>query len=519
MSDISFSHSIAMHCLIVICLVFLHYKILMKSALYAIMEVPLFPFKFITAVLLFTAAVFAKPFKPLNTTELDKQFQKSIYFLLQNVSPKDGLRGSIIASPSRSNPEYYYHWVRDAALVADSLVNIYVDPRFQSSPLKAQVRAFLLDHLQFNSKIQVSSESFKGLGEPKFWVTGLPYTGPWGRPQNDGPALRASNHARILDIALREKWPELKTLVPLFYGAKIPADSLIKRDLEFVGHHWRETNFDLWEEVYGMHFYTLLAQRKSLLVGSQVANAYKDGGAAQFYSSQASQISKTLENFWAPSKGFIEATKFQQRGRGKSQLDSAVLLAVLHSEIPESQFSVADPRVLSTFLKLKSSFDSIYTVNKNKDYGTAIGRYPEDTYDGYKTNSRGNPWVLTTAASAEFLYRLTLSHIKNKRIVINDVNRNYYSGFGTGLQLKSGQVLTVIDPAYSLILKNLFVEADSYLSRILFHRNADGSLSEQINRETGFMQGAPNLTWSHASIITAKLRRDEALSLGRSFLK
>lgn len=30
-----------------------------------------------------------------------------------------------------------------------------------------------------------------GLGEPKFMVDGTRFNGPWGRPQRDGPALRA----------------------------------------------------------------------------------------------------------------------------------------------------------------------------------------------------------------------------------------------------------------------------------------------------------------------------------------
>ncbi len=483
------------------------------------MEVFVIQARLMLAAFLVSITAFARPFKPLNAGQLELQFQQSVNFLLKNVSPNDGLRGSIIAAPSRSNPDYYFHWVRDASLVTDSLLDIYEDPRFNNSALKNQIRSILLDHLQFNAKIQVSSQSFKGLGEPKFLLNGLPFTGDWGRPQNDGPALRASMHTRVLALALNEKWPELNQLLPMLYGANIPADSLIKRDLEYVGHHWQESSFDLWEEIYGIHFYTLLAQRKSMALGYSVATAFKDAGAAQFYSSQARLISSALENFWSPSKGFIEATQFIQRGRGKSQLDSAVLLAVLHSEVQDAQFSVADPRVLATFLRLKDTFNSIYTINNNKDYGTAIGRYPEDTYDGYKTNSRGNPWVLATAGGAEFLYRLISNHIRNKRIQINDVNRDYYASLGGNPMLKSGQILGVMDRDYSLIIKGLFEEADSFFNRVLFHRNADGSLSEQINRENGFLQGAPNLTWSHASVITAKLRRDQALSFARSFLK
>lgn len=475
--------------------------------------------KLVTSILLFATLVFSKSnFKPLNSSELELQFQRSIVFLLKNTSPQDGARGSVIAAPSRSHPDYYFHWVRDAALVVESLMDVYTDPRFRNSALKKQIRAFFLDHLQFNSKIQVSSQSFKGLGEPKFLVTGFPFTGPWGRPQNDGPALRASFHARLLTVAIQEKWPELNTLVPLIYAPKIPADTLMKRDLEYVAHHWKEPNFDLWEEVLGLHFYTLLSQKKSMLMGAAVANAYKDGGAAQFYTTQATQISQTLENFWSQNKGYIEATKSVSRGRNKSQLDSAVILGVLHSEIENAAYSVSDARVIATFLRMKATFDSIYTINRNKQLGTAIGRYPEDTYDGYNTNSRGNPWVLSTAGAGEYLYRLILHHAKTKRIGIHQANRNYFAELSGDTSLKIGQVLTPVDRTFSLIIKGLFQEADSYLARVLFHKNADGSLSEQINRESGFLQGAPNLTWSHASVITAKLRRDQVISAARNIL-
>src|SRR5579863_8735391 len=45
--------------------------------------------------------------------------QNDLFFIsktVKNISPDDGLPGSIIAARSRSNPNYYYHWVRDAGL-------------------------------------------------------------------------------------------------------------------------------------------------------------------------------------------------------------------------------------------------------------------------------------------------------------------------------------------------------------------------------------------------------------------
>jgi hypothetical protein len=35
--------------------------------------------------------------------------------------------------------------------------------------------------------------------------------------------------------------------------------SPIKKDLEYTAHHWREPNFEPWEEEMGLHFYNMLA--------------------------------------------------------------------------------------------------------------------------------------------------------------------------------------------------------------------------------------------------------------------
>ena len=40
-----------------------------------------------------------------------------------------------------------------------------------------------------------------------------------------------------------------------------------------------------------------------------------------------------------------------------------------------------------------------------------------------------------------------------------------------------------------------------------YHAADDGSLSEQMNRNTGFMQSAPDLTWSYASLLSALEQR------------
>lgn len=450
--------------------------------------------------------------------DLNSQYGRSVELLMQNLLRTDIAPGAVIAATSRQHPDYFYHWVRDAGLVLETTLDLYESGRINSMQ-KQRLQKFFLDHILFTQKAQQNSLRAGGLGEPKFYVDAQVFTGPWGRPQNDGPALRSSSLTRVLSIAIRENWPQLEELKKMLYQAQLPAQSMLKMDFEYVAKNWHEINADLWEEVYGHHFYTLMTQRKSLLLGSQVAQAFNDRNAAQYYHQQYQRISQDLNRFWDPNRGYIHATlsyagAVKKSGGNKilnkSQLDSAIILAVLHSEINDETFSFTDDRVISTFQKLADSFNSIYAINKNTSVGLAWGRYPEDTYDGYQTNSVGNPWVLATAGAAEYLYRLAMKLRQRQSVVINQYNIDFYSRTAQLPNLQIGRTLVRGTADYTQMLQNLMTEADRYFARVLLHANADGSLSEQINRQTGFMQGAPNLSWSHASVITAKLARDKA---------
>lgn len=439
----------------------------------------------------------------------DDQFFKSAQFTLQNMHHPNASPGAIIAAPSREHPDYFYHWVRDAALTLEAAIDLYESNALKSTKQK-KLRDFFIDHIAFNKTIHRSSLNAEGLGEPKFAVDGSVYAFPWGRPQNDGPALRATSLARVLEIATKENWPQLNEVRAALYEAKLPTKSLIKADLEFVAHRWPDLNFDLWEEVYGTHFYTMMAQRKALFIGAKLATQFKDFGAAQFYESQFHRVNQELEKFWSPNQGFILATL--NSNSPKSHLDSAVILAVLHSHLPGYSFSLTDDRVIATFQKLKSTFNTIYSVNKNPNYGVAFGRYPEDTYDGYNTDKLGNPWVLTTAGAAEYLYRLSLEIEESNKISISRLNQKFFNEVGRYHTFRVNQTLSGETTQFSNLVQQLVYDGDNYLDRVIFHRNPDGSLSEQINRFSGYMQGAPNLTWSHASFVTAKLAREKIKS-------
>lgn len=84
----------------------------------------------------------------------------------------------------------YYTWTRDSALTMKVLVDLFKDG--DSSLLNV-----IEEYIDAQAYLQGVSNpsgglSTGGLGEPKFNVDETAFTGSWGRPQRDGPALRAT---------------------------------------------------------------------------------------------------------------------------------------------------------------------------------------------------------------------------------------------------------------------------------------------------------------------------------------
>jgi hypothetical protein len=84
----------------------------------------------------------------------------------------------------------YYTWTRDAALVTKVLVDL-----FRNGNLGLQ--KVITEYVNSQAYLQTVSNpsgglSSGGLAEPKYHVDMTAFTDGWGRPQRDGPALRAT---------------------------------------------------------------------------------------------------------------------------------------------------------------------------------------------------------------------------------------------------------------------------------------------------------------------------------------
>lgn len=122
---------------------------------------------------------------PVPTSEqleswIAQQRKTSWKYLLDNIAP-GGLNaaraaaGTVIASPSKSYPNYFYQWVRDAAITMKGVVGEY--EKTKDVDLRDVVEQYIRIQGMIQGKANPSGGYYSGgLGEPKFMVDGEPFT-------------------------------------------------------------------------------------------------------------------------------------------------------------------------------------------------------------------------------------------------------------------------------------------------------------------------------------------------------
>lgn len=138
---------------------------------------------------------------------IDHQNKKSFGFLLDNIGPdgvnaKDTVPGTVIASPSKDQPNYYFQWIRDAAITMESVVNEFQKTKDKRLGEIIGYYADLQGSLQHTWNPS-GGYTTGGLGEPKFGVDGAPFTSF----VSGVFTFVKSTHRVVADLATRWKDP------------------------------------------------------------------------------------------------------------------------------------------------------------------------------------------------------------------------------------------------------------------------------------------------------------------------
>ncbi|CAK7207220.1 hypothetical protein SEUCBS139899_010029 [Sporothrix eucalyptigena] len=432
--------------------------------------------------------------------------------VLNNIGPDGSLvpgaaSGLVVASPSQDNPNYYYTWTRDSALTLRMLVDELI---FGNNGVQTTIDNYVTAQAVLQTVSNPSGTLLPyglGLGEPKFNVDGTRFNGAWGRPQRDGPALRA--------IALIEysHW-----LLDQGDTDKVVDDiwPIISNDISYVGQYWNSSGYDLWEEVYGSSFFTTQNQYKSLVAASQLADTI---GTTCTGCDEAPNVLCFLQSYW--NGDYFTANINVDNGR--SGIDANTMLGSIsvfdvEADCTSPSLQPCHSRSLASFKVFVDTFrnGSLYAINDGiaSSEGVALGRYPEDVY------YNGNPWYLITQGAAEFLYDAVAQWNHQGSISVDTTSLAFFQDLYPSAQagqtytktaatkkVKPSKCTVAATDAFQTIVDAATTYADSFVAVAQKYTPSNGSLSEQFNKATGEPLSAYDLTWSFASFVTMARRR------------
>lgn len=335
-----------------------------------------------------------------------------------------------------------------------------------------------------------------GLGEPKFHVDSTKYNGPWSRPQRDGPALRAIALITYSKYLVEEKHQRKK--------AKEIIWPVIQNDISYVGQYWNQTGFDLWEEVLGSSFFTIQNQLRALIEAEQLAFMLDEKCTG---CDQAPNLLQMLQYFW--NKEYIDSNinvDEKRSGIDGNTIVGPISIFDIEASCSSPSFQPCNSKTLATFKRVVDAFRKEYAINQGAEpgQGIAIGRYPEDTYQG------GHPWYLLTFGAAELLYDAVAQWEYQKVIHIDTISLPFFKevyplSFTGTFPARGGKY-----GHFAKIIRAVRDYADKFVRVAKEYTPEDGSLAEQYSRDHGKPLSATDLTWSYASFITMARRREGA---------
>jgi glucoamylase len=423
--------------------------------------------------------------------------------------------GSILASPVPAHydpdPDYFFHWFRDSALVIDALRVAYAQGQVGDIALlrlrefvefslalraldgreylrrenfRARARPELLQYLRPEEELAALRGDAVS-GDVRVNADGTPDIMRWSRPQSDGPALRA--------LALLRWWPRLR---PQEGRLREAVAELVDLDLAFTLEHAHKHSVDVWEEERSHHYYTQLVQAEALRAGARWLEVAARPQRASECAAALDGIEARLAALWSDARGFYRSRVPVSAGDLSRELDIAVILAVLHAGRLQGEHSVLDPRAQATLTALEELFEAEYPINRDRpaDRGAALGRYAGDRYYS------GGAYFFSTLAAAEFYFRLAAALEGPASLAVTQENRRFR------LRLGLAEDGVERDAVRRLALER----GDAFMRTVRAFTPASGELSEQFDRSSGAQTSAKQLSWSYAAFITAAASRSRA---------
>ena len=243
-------------------------------------------------------------------------------------------------------------------------------------------------------------------------------------------------------------------------------NKLIKKSAEFmVTHIDPETNlpipcYDLWEERFGVHTFTVSAVIAGLRAAANFARLFKDVSLAEKYENVADQMKGGITQHLY-HKGLKRYARSGYRRSKGYELDEVIDISLL-GLTTLGEFSPKDPGMIETMEAIRRQLWLKTPIEGCARYQNDVYQLPDDS----PRDIPGNPWFISTLWLGE-----------------------YY-----------------IDRAENL---NELHEALPYLEWCGKNALPSGVLAEQVHPVNGYPLSVSPLTWSHSAFVWAVLQYTE----------
>lgn len=172
-------------------------------------------------------------------------------------------------------------------------------------------------------------------------------------------------------------------------------ENLIKKGASFLlsfvdSDGLPRASYDLWEERFGVHTYTVAATYAALKAASEFARTFRETDLSEKYSVAADRMASAFEDrFFSQERGYYARAIIN--GKPDYTVDSQNMALFL--------FGMKDP----ADPKVRSNMDIIMQKLWVKGVG-GLARYEGDMYQRVKDDSMipGNPWIITTLWASRY---------------------------------------------------------------------------------------------------------------------
>jgi GH15 family glucan-1,4-alpha-glucosidase len=209
-------------------------------------------------------------------------------------------------------------------------------------------------------------------------------------------------------------------------------------------------SYDLWEEKFATHTYTVALVYQALLTAADFADIFEFPDDAVKWRAAASEIATGAHVLFDPERKAFRKSFLLQEG-GSLQFDNTLDISSMYGVF---SFALKDFGVEQT----KQTVEAIENILLDNSPSGGSPRYEHDQYFASNPPFMGNPWFVTTLWLAQYYCR-----------------------------------------------SNNQAKAQALIDWTIAHALPSGVLSEQINPQDGSPLSVTPLVWSHAELINTIL--------------